>query len=159
MAAKIYFCSFFQVETRSSGRRQGQATNRPAARGLVRFPNRAVFLPLCGGARFVEKASLTSVQTFRLCFSSQILVRSSAFEASSFGRATHVHGCCCWQPCGHRALLLSPCLASAAHPKGCFLRRAGDLLRLALGSGTWVGGIEIEALDDLRFEKPTSRSL
>ena len=37
-----------------------------------------------------------------------------------------------------------------------FLSCAGNLLRLVLGNGIWVGGIEIEALDDLRFEKSTS---
>ena len=63
---KIHGCKslllqLFQVETRSSGRRQGQETNRPAARGLLRFPNRSVFLrvaqsrrrPLRRGARFL----------------------------------------------------------------------------------------------------------
>ena len=62
MAAKVYFCIFFQVETRSSGRRQGQETHRPAARGLLRFPDRSAFLrfaqsrrrPLRRGARSVE---------------------------------------------------------------------------------------------------------
>ena len=70
MAAKVNSCSFFQVETRCSGRRQGQETHRPAARGLLRFPNRSVFLrfaqsrrrPLRRGACSVEKASLSSVQ-------------------------------------------------------------------------------------------------
>ena len=28
------------------------------------------------------------------------------------------------------------------------------MLRLALGNGIWVGGIEIEALDDLRLKNP-----
>ena len=41
---KSLLLQLFQVETRSSGRRQGQETNRPAARGLLRFPYRSVFL-------------------------------------------------------------------------------------------------------------------
>ena len=97
--------------------RQGQETNRPAARALLRFPNRSVFLrfarsrrrPLRRGARFVEKASLTSGSTFRLCFSSHTLLQCFAFEASSFVRSTRAHGCCCWQAfAGSRLAWLPP---------------------------------------------------
>ena len=36
---------------------------------------------------------------------------------------------------------------------------AGREWKLALGSGSWVGGIEIETFDELCFEKSTSRNL
>ena len=63
----------------------------------------------------------------------------------------------CWSP--HAVALALLGFRRAPQIRFSFLRRAGDLLRLALGSGIWVGGIEIEALDDLCFEKSTSRSL
>ena len=127
-AAKVYFCSFFQVETRSSGRRQGQETHRRAARGLLRFPDRSVFLrfsqsrrrPVRRGARSVEKASLTSAQLSAFAFPLKLYCK--ALLSSSFVRANRAHGCCCWQAfAGHRALSLSSCLASAARPKFGFL--------------------------------------
>ena len=34
-----------------------------------------------------------------------------------------------------------------------FVKLAGREWRLALGSGSWVGGIEIETFDELCFEK------
>ena len=54
-----------------------------------------------------------------------------------------------------RAVVLAAWLPPPA-PKFGFLSCAGNLLRLALGNGIWVGGIEIKALDDFRFEKSTS---
>ena len=64
--------------------------------------------------------------------------------------ATRAHGCCCSQPLASRCAWL---FLPHGFPKFGFLSCAGNLLRLVLGNGIWVGGIEIEALDDLRFEK------
>ena len=35
----------------------------------------------------------------------------------------------------------------------CLTYRAGREWKLALGSGSWVGGIEVETFDELCFEK------
>ena len=51
-----------------------------------------------------------------------------------------------------RAIVLAAWLPPRA-PKFGFLSCAGNFLRLVLGIGIWVGGIEIEALDDLCLEK------
>ena len=168
MAAKVNSCSFLQVETRSSGRRQGQETHRPAARGLLRFPNRSVFLrfaqsrrrPLRRGARSVEKASLSSVQLSAFAFpnfSAKLCFRGIFLCQSQSRARLLLLASFCWSP--HAVALALLGFRRAPQIRFSFLRRAGDLLRLALGSGIWVGGIEIEALDDLCFEKSTSRSL
>ena len=67
--------------------------------------------------------------------------------------ATRACGCSCPQPfatarsCSCRGFRRAP-------PKFGFLSCAGNLLRLALGNGIWVGGIEIEALDTLALKNP-----
>ena len=62
--------------------------------------------------------------------------------------ALSVAACCCsclTQLCrgGPAALFLAP----------GFLSCAGREWKLALGSGSWVGGIEVETFDELCFEK------
>ena len=113
------------------------------------------------GARFLEasvllsqrarKASLMSVQLFAFAFP---LARNFAMGRLPLVHHTRAHGCCCSQPfASRRARLFLPRGFRRAPPKFGFLSCAGNLLRLALGNGIWVGGIEIEALDDLCFEK------
>ena len=99
--------------------------------------------PFAARRSFCRKSELVVGSTFRLCFSSQTLLQSSAFEASSFVRANRAHGCCCWQAfAGHRTLSLLPCLASAARPKFGFLFYVAPATccgwPLVVGSG-WVG--------------------
>ena len=161
MAAKVNSCSFFQVET--------QETHRPAARGLLRFPNRSVFLrfaqsrrrPLRRGARSVEKASLSSVQLSAFAFPLKLYCKALLSRhlplSEPIARTAVAAGKLLWSP--HAVALALLGFRRAPQIRFSFLRRAGDLSRLALGSGIWVGGIEIEALDDLYFEKSTSRSL
>ena len=53
---------------------------------------------------------------------------------------------------------------AAAHARRSFvalslLSCAGRVLKLALGSGSWVGGIKIETFDELRFQKSTAWNL
>ena len=149
------------------------ARNRGAASEVVR--RRADFLQfsilrgfaqsrrhsLQRGARFLEasvllsqrarKASLMSAQLFAFAFP---LARNFATGRLPLVPHTRAHGCCCSQPFASRcARLFLPRGFRRAPPKFGCLSCAGNLLRLALGYGIWVGGIEIEALDDLRFEK------
>ena len=57
---------------------------------------------------------------------------------------------------GRRLLLLRSYVTFLAPG---LLSCAGREWKLALGSGSWVGGIEIETFDELCFEKSTSRNL
>ena len=139
IARSFPFCSsrstFEAVKTRSSGRRRS-----PAARGLS-----SMFKSLGLSAR------LRAGPTFGLCFSSGEELRDGSL-AACFPPPTRTAAAA-------RNLLLSPCVVVLAAwlppraPKFGFLTCADNLLRLALGNGIWLGGIEIEALDDLRFEK------
>ena len=116
-----------------------------AARQLVLLKKRACrrfnFPPLLFLSNFIAKLC------FRGIFLCQSQSRARLLLLASF----------CWSP--HAVALALLGFRRAPQIRFSFLRRAGDLLRLALGSGIWVGGIEIEALDDLCFEKSTSRSL
>ena len=63
-----------------------------------------------------------------------------------------------WSP-----LAVAPDLRNFAAPRACrvcvalgLLSCAGRVWKLALGSGSWVGGIKIETFDELRFEKSTA---
>ena len=59
-----------------------------------------------------------------------------------FSAALSVAACCC--SCGAlAAFFFAPSLLSCA----------GREWKLALGSGSWVGGIDIETFDELCFEK------
>ena len=118
---------FLQVETRSSGRRQ-----LPSQRAL--------------------KASLMSAQLFCLCFSSGEEFRDGSLAACSSSLAA------CCPPLARTAAAARNLLLVAV--RGCSSCRVASAARpqvpLALGNGIWVGGIEIEAVDDLRIEKSTS---
>ena len=69
--------------------------------------------------------------------------RSSKLEAAALRLRCFLTNFLCTLPRGPAALFLAPGLLSCA----------GREWKLALGSGSWVGGIEVETFDELCFEK------
>ena len=136
MAAKVNSCSFFQVKTRSSGRRQGQETHRPAARGLLRFPNRSVFLRFA--LVLLKKRACRRFNFPPLLFLSNFIAKLCFRGIFLCQRANRAHGCCCWK----LLLVTARCCSRFACPKFGFLFYVAPAtccgLPLVVGSG-WVG--------------------